>query len=464
MSRRRRSSPAGFTPRISMISLGCAKNTVDAEMALALALEGGFDLAIDPVDADIVLINTCGFIQPARDEAADVIREILDLKKRGGGRLKVAVMGCLAERSPLETEKDFAGIDAIWGLDIFATLPQALKRLMAGGGLDRAGFGKPAPVPEGPRLLSTPASYAYLKISDGCDNRCAYCAIPDIRGHFRSRQPDAVVEEARVLAGNGVGELVVISQDTTYYGRDRDDGVGIAELLERLLAAVDTPRIRLLYAHPAHFDNRLADMLCDEPRLCRYLDIPFQHVSERVLGLMGRHYGADRIQEILERFDNSGLTLRTTLLTGFPGEREEDFLETLQLVDSGRIQHVGVFAYSPEQGTPAYSMPDQVPAEEAERRRDLLLTAQRDSAFDWLDSRIGGEEMVLVDRRIDSDWVEGRTIREAPDADGSILLEGAFQPGDHVSACIAGREGYDLLARAAQGHARKPERRSRRGK
>lgn len=454
--------------KISMISLGCAKNMVDAEMALAAVLERGFGLALDPAEADMVLINTCGFIQAARDECREVIEEFLDLKRRRGPEFKVAVMGCWAERSAGELAAAFPGVDALWGLDIMPTLADAVARLAAGGVRDRAGFGKPPRPHEGARLLSTPPSFCYLKISDGCDNRCAYCAIPDIRGPFRSRPFAAVLDEARLLADRGVGELVVISQDTTRYGSDlTGEGRSLAPLLEALLMSVDTPRLRLLYAHPAHLDRRTVDLLLAEPRLCGYLDIPFQHVSDRVLSRMGRGYGRERIEEILSRFDGGGFTIRTTLLTGFPGEREEDFLQLVDLAGSGRIHHLGVFAYSPEAGTPAAAFDGQVPPEEAERRRAAVLLAQQRSAFAWLDSRVGGVEKVLVDEPIGGGGFRGRTRREAPDADGAVFLRGAgLRPGAFVDACIEAREGYDLLARPENGGdgRRREVRRSRRGR
>lgn len=447
-------------PYVCMISLGCAKNTVDAEMILAAALDDGFDLALDPSHADVVLVNTCGFIEPARQESRDVIEEMLTLKKRRKN-LKLAVMGCFSERAPDELAAAYPGIDALWGLDILPRLGDALRRLAGTRALDRDGFGKPARPLEGPRLISTPQSYAYLKISDGCDNRCAYCAIPDIRGPFRSRPPAAIVEEARVLEQQGARELVVISQDTTLYGRDLDrPDATIADLMEALLKTVSVPRLRLLYAHPAHLEDRLIGLLQSEPRLCGYLDIPFQHVSDRVLARMGRGYGRDRVEELLGRFAGGGVTVRTTIMTGFPGETEEDFLLALDLAKSGRIHHMGVFAYSPEEGTPAAAFADAVPAEEAERRRDAIMLAQRESAFAWLDSRIGGREEVLIDAKAGNGVLVGRTRREAPDADGVVYLDmrGAA-PGDVVDACIDGREDYDLLAGAPDWE--KPHRRKR---
>jgi ribosomal protein S12 methylthiotransferase len=439
-----------------MVSLGCAKNTVDAEMALAAVLGDSFSLALDPDDADLVLINTCGFIAPARDEARAVINEFLAAKKKSGGRLKLAVMGCWAERSATELAQEFPGLDAIWGLGIFPEIASAVGRVLAAREREEAGFGVLAQPFEGPRLISTPPSYSYLKISDGCDNRCSYCSIPDIRGPFRSRPRQSIVEEARILAGRGVGELVVIGQDTTLYG-DEPAGEGITRLIEEILAAVSTPRIRLLYAHPAHLSSSLINLLVSEPRLCRYLDLPLQHVSDRMLKLMNRGYGRQRVEEITSRLDVKGFTLRTTLLTGFPGEQEEDFRTAQAWVAAGFAKHLGVFAYSPEAGTPAVSFPGMVPPAEAARRRDVLLALQREKTFAWLDSRRGESEEILVDKVAEDGWLEGRTIREAPEVDGVVRLAARASPGVFLTACIQGREEYDLIAVAREG--KKPLRR-----
>jgi ribosomal protein S12 methylthiotransferase len=435
-----------------MASLGCAKNLVDAEIMLGETLGGEFRLAVDPRDADVIVVNTCGFIEEARDEAREAIRGYLEIKRQSGGRVRVAAAGCWAERDPAGVLAEFPDLDAVWGLAAPSSLREAIRRLAAGpDGISGVG-GRAAPR-EGERLISTPASFAYLRLSDGCDNRCSYCAIPLIRGGLASRQPGAILDEAKKLADGGVRELIAIGQDTTAYGRDLGrPGVDLSALLERLLAAVDVPRVRLLYAHPAHLDGRTMDLLLAEPRLCGYLDLPIQHISDRVLGRMGRGYGKDRVLEILERFAGGGMVVRTTLLLGFPGESEADFLEALELVGTGRFRHLGAFAYSPERGTPAFGLAGAVPPEEAARRRDAVLLAQRRVAFDWLDSRIGKREEVLIDSAGGEGRLIGRSVREAPDADGSIHLRGFFAaPGDIVTACIKFREGYDLLAEPGGG-------------
>lgn len=435
-----------------MASLGCAKNLVDAETMLGETLDDEFALALDPAEADVIIINTCGFIQDARDEAREVLREYLDVKRRSRRNIKVVAAGCWAQRAPEEMLREFPTLDAVWGLDIPSSLAQAIRDLT--GKPEIAGIGRAALPREGARLLTTLPSYAYLRISDGCDNRCHYCAIPLIRGGLKSRHPSAILNEAISLEEQGASELVVISQDTTAYGNDRPEwNTNLASLLNSLLSAVKVPRIRLLYAHPAHLDDEVMDLLLREPRLCRYLDLPIQHVSDCVLDKMGRGYGRQRIMDILERLSSGDITIRTTILTGFPGETDDDIRQVLELVSAGHFRHLGAFAYSPEPDTPAFVMDSPVAAEIAAQRRDAVLEAQTSVAFAWLDSRVGGTEAILADYSPRDGWLAGRSIHEAPDADGLVYVkDGGAEPGDIVIACIKEREGYDLLAERPSPH------------
>lgn len=432
-------------PTLFMLSLGCAKNLVDTETMLGETLGDEFSLAVQPEDADVIIINTCGFIQDARDEAESIITHFLELKKKSKRPVKVVAAGCWAQRDPQTLLGRFPGLDAVWGLDISSSLKDAIRNLH--GEPVVCGLGNSGPVREGARLLSTLPAFAYLRLSDGCDNRCHYCAIPLIRGGLRSRQPDAVLDEAKALADMGAQEIVVISQDTTAYGHDlKQPGANLADLVEKLLASLTVPRIRLLYAHPAHLDDRVIDLLRTQPRLCGYLDLPIQHASDAVLQRMNRGYGRDRILEIVDRLGNNDFTLRTTLLLGYPGETEADFRDVMDLVEKGYFRHIGAFAYSPEPGTPAFDFPDQVPAQLAAERLDNVMEAQSALAFKWLDSRIGQTEAVLIDSRPEDDWVEGRSRHEAPDADGIIMLrDRKHNEGDIVMACITERDGYDLF-------------------
>lgn len=448
-------------PKICMVSLGCAKNLVDAEIMLGETLGREFELELEPAAADVIIVNTCGFIEEAREEARATLREFLDVKRRSRRPIKVAAVGCWAERSPEELLREFPDLDAVWGLAVPSSLCERILGLV-GGAPEIACLGKPAVPREGTRLLATPPSFAYLRLSDGCDNRCRYCAIPLIRGGLRSRRPDAILEEAKILEDRGVRELVLIGQDVTAYGKDSGDpAITLAALLEQLLATVRLPRIRLLYAHPAHLDDRVLALLASERRLCRYLDLPIQHISDRILERMGRGYGGARVRELLDRLAVGGVTVRSTLLLGFPGEDEKDFQEVLDLVGEGRFQHLGAFAYSPERDTPAMELDGAVPAEEAARRRDAVLAAQRPAAFFWLDSRVGGVEPVLIDSLSEPGWTVGRGMGEAPDADGVVYVRGGGSaPGDIIDACIIGREGYDLIAEPA-GEGKRRRRRGR---
>lgn len=438
-----------------MISLGCAKNLVDAETLLGETLGERFALALDPEMADVVIVNTCGFIEDARQEARETLTECLKLKAAaeasGKQPPKIVAVGCWAQREPEKLLEEFPGLDGVWGLGVDSNLADSIRALGENPAERTApairGIDNGKPVRDGARLLTTAPAFAYLRLSDGCDNRCDYCAIPLIRGALRSRRPEAVMDEAKALEDQGVRELILIAQDTTAYGRDLGrPGVRLATLVEKMLAAVSVPRIRLLYAHPAHLDDDVVRLLQSQPRLCGYLDLPIQHISDRVLARMGRGYGRDRVQSVVDRLAGRDFTLRTTLLTGFPGETEADFRELLAFVEEGHFRHLGAYAYSPEAGTPAAGLPHQVPPETAEERRRAILEAQAGVAFAWLDSRVGKTEAILVDARVEANLVRGRSSHEAPDADGDILVRNRVnEPGDIIMATIKKREGYDLL-------------------
>ena len=446
--------------RVGIVSLGCAKNTVDAETALAELLQDGFELAVDPADADLALVNTCAFIAPARAESESTLAELLR-PRRGRRRPAVVAIGCYAQRDARALRRRFPGLAAVWGFSAYGRLP-ALCRALLGGRPDEAvpavdGDAWRGRVYAGPRLLSTPGSFAWLRLSDGCDNGCAYCAIPLIRGRYRERPAGEIVDEARLLARGGAGELILVAQDATRYGSEAG---GLAGLLERLLASVPVrTRLRVLYAHPARLDQATMALLAREPRLCGYLDLPMQHASDRVLGAMGRGYGRARIEEILDFFAKvPDFTLRTTLLAGFPGESEKDFAEALALASDPRIRWLGAFAWSPEAGTRAAELPGALPARERERRRDALLAARQPVTFAWLDGRAaagrrGHTETVRLDAYDgeSGEWI-GRTRREAPDGDGVIRIPSGrgtrrWNAGRSVEVRVQARRGYDLSAR-----------------
>lgn len=445
-------TPASRPPRICLINLGCAKNTIDGETALGELLGAGWDLATDPVDADLVLVNTCGFIESAREESLSVIEEVL-ADKDADGYPRVVAIGCFPEKDAALLQRRCPGLDGILGLGAYGRLSDALLKVLQGRGqrIRHVHDGAARRIPDGPRLLTTPPSYAYLRIADGCDNRCSYCTIPDIRGPFQSRPAETILAEARVLAEGGVRELILVAQETTRYGIDIEGGLRLTGLLDALLRETDVPRIRILYAHPARVDDALLDRLAGEERLCRYLDVPVQHVTDRMLRAMHRGYDRAHLMERLEtaRARVPGLVLRSTLITGFPGETEADFEGMLAWVASGAVEHLGAFAWSPEPDTPAFALPDHVPAAVAEERRERILEAQQRVAFAWMESRVQTEVEVLLDGVEETGRWYGRTRAEAPDVDGLVYVEGEnFSPGAQIRACLMSRSGYDMTARA----------------
>ncbi len=444
-------------PRVMLVSLGCAKNTVDSELALGELLDAGFDLATEADFADLVLINTCAFIESARTESYAVIEDLLGLK-RSDGTPCIVVLGCLPERRGDEIARDFPQLDGVWGLNAYGRLVRLCEELLAGEVFEHGGrvrelrAEKPDachPLPEGPRMLVTPPSYAYLRLAEGCDNRCAYCTIPLIRGPFASRPQEAILAEAKQLLDMGVQELILVAQDTTSYGKDLHGQTRLRELLQALLAQTEAPRIRVMYAHPAHLEEDLLRLLGDEPRLCGYLDLPLQHVDDAVLRVMGRRYGRARIDEILGWRERHcpALVLRTTFLLGFPGETEVQFTACLDFVREGHCQHLGAFGYSPESDTPAYALPGRIAKATIFQRLDTLMLAQQEVAFAWLDSRLGRTEEVLIDTRIGEREYEGRTGAEAPEADNVIVVTGGeISPGTRIHACLTRRHDYDIEA------------------
>ncbi len=441
-------------PRVMLVSLGCAKNTVDSETALGELAEAGCELALVPEEADIILVNTCGFIRDARDEAYNVIREMLSHKDSRGWP-KVGAMGCLAQRWGARMRQDFPELDGVFGLAAYGELPKYINSMLRGKKVVD-GLSKNRHIAEGARLLSTPQSYAYLRIADGCENRCSYCAIPLIRGRVRSREREAVVAEAKLLDEQGVGELVLIAQDTTVYGKDLYQDAQLVPLLQEILRETKKARVRVLYAHPAHVTEDLLRMLGTEERLCGYLDLPLQHINSGILKKMNRHYDRSRVEEILgwKQRHCPQAVLRTSLISGFPGEGESEHRELVEFVAAGHFNYLGVFAYSCEEDTPAADYKPQIPAEIAVKRREELMAAQQPVTFRWLDSRIGQTVEVVVDEVGEDGVAKTRSVAEAPETDGVIYLETVdtekaknIYAGARVRACLSERIGYDIRAR-----------------
>jgi len=426
---------------VHLASLGCAKNLIDSERLLARLAAAGATVGAAAEDADVIVVNTCGFIAPAKEESIGAIADYVRLKGEGTCRTLV-VTGCLAERYAKELRAGFPEVDAVLGLHQEDAVVEAC-------GLEPLRGEDPG------RLLVTPRHTAYLRVSEGCDNRCSYCAIPLIRGGFESRPSAEILDEAERLVAGGVRELVVIGQDTTLYGTDRPGEILIHELLARLAEIPQVHWLRLLYTHPAHFTEDLIQAYASLPKLCPYVDVPLQHLSERVLRRMRRRVTQADCLRLIERLRQAvpGIALRTTFLVGFPGETREEFNELLSLVKEIRFDHLGAFAYSREEGTPAARLRGQVSERAKLRRLHDLMQAQQVIAFETNRALRGSVCEAVVDRPSPEPgvWI-GRTAKQAPDVDGVTYLRGeGLRPGRFVQARITGSRGYDLVARPSGG-------------
>lgn len=441
-------------PALALISLGCAKNLVDSELILGRLTAAGYRLTTNPAEAEIILVNTCGFIGPAKEEAIRAIIEAAAWKENGRCRL-LAAAGCLVQRHGAELAREIPEVDLWVTRAHYARLPELLA-----GALDDPGrlwTGRPEMTPDSdwPRLRSTPPHRAYLRIADGCDNRCSYCVIPEVRGAYHSRRPADIIQEARAMADEGVVEITLIAQDTTAYGQDLPGRPDLPGLLRELLS-IDGPRWwRLLYTYPTRISEDLIDLLAGEDRLCAYLDLPLQHISPPVLRRMGRPDDASSILALLRRLRARvpGLAIRTSLIVGFPGETEEDFAALRRFVAEERLDWIGVFAYSREDGTPAAALPGQVSARVKEERRRELLRLQQEISRDLLARRVGTTFPVLVEGPHPGrpGYLAARSEREAPEVDGLIHLRSrAYGPGDFVLARAVKSGAYDLEAVPAE--------------
>jgi ribosomal protein S12 methylthiotransferase len=446
--------------RICVISLGCPKNLVDAEVMCGTLASAGFQLTDDRDAADLLLINTCSFIKDARTEADDEILQALRWKRRGRGRRKVAVAGCLPQRAPAETAQAYPEVDLFLSLDDVPRAAQLVRGLRDADNPDHAARNVPAGLlptylydHTAPRLTLTPASYAYVKIAEGCDHRCAYCSIPAIRGRQRSRPIASVLEECRQLLGQGAGELDLIAQDTSRYGLDRDDGAGLGELVRQIDTLPGKFWVRLLYTHPRYVTEPLIDALAASPHVVPYLDIPLQHISDPLLKAMRRGLGGRETRHLMERLRERwpGVAVRTTFLVGFPGETEADFEALLHYVSEYRFDRLGVFAYSPEAGTPAAEISAGcVPPATAAARRDALMARQQGIATETNRALIGRTLSVIADREEPSGRYLGRTAADAPDIDNVVHFRGPRGgiAGHFAQVRIDKATAYDLSGTA----------------
>jgi ribosomal protein S12 methylthiotransferase len=467
--------PKKSLPTVALVSLGCPKNLVDSERMLAGLALGGFAVTADADGADLTVVNTCAFLDLARAESDQHLDELEALKRAGrlGG---VVVAGCMAQRYGREILGRHPTVDAIVGVSSRDSLAEICRKVVAGRRAARRAAGKnrgkppalvsvhphaAAPPDDRERLRLTPRHYAYLRISEGCDNRCAYCAIPEIRGPLRSKPPEQVLAEAEELVADGAKELILIGQDTTAYGSDFAKShdaakkgaapffpVTLGRLLGLLRKRAFVPWIRLMYTHPASFGDNVIEQIAAGPPLVPYVDLPLQHASDPLLASMGRRTTRARIETLIARLRAAApaVALRTSFIVGYPGETDAHFAELLEFLEKVRFDHVGVFVYSAEPGTRASRLPDQVPAKVARGRWERMMEAAARLAFAQAKARVGRTLEVIVDGQDESGRLVARHAGQAPDVDGVVLLgAGAAKTGEFATVRITGAEGYDLV-------------------
>ncbi len=438
----------------AFVSLGCPKNLVDSEKMLGTLALDGYSLVSEAEGADFVIVNTCGFIDSSRAESKAVIREMLDLKKAGKTK-GVIVAGCLPQRLGPALLDELPEIDHIVGVFGRDEINRVADHLIGGAREQRELF-RPAPMKamdDRARLRITPQHYAYLKISEGCDRTCTFCSIPKMRGKHITKPIEMVIAEAQELAKDGVRELNIVAQDTTYYGLDLYGKVRLVDLIKELDQVEGIDWIRLMYLYPIHFTDELIGAINDSPKVIPYLDMPLQHINDQVLKRMQRKVNRSQTEELVRKLRDrvDGLVMRTTFVVGFPGETDEQFGELKQFVEEAQFERMGVFPYSYEPDTPAIKLDGHLPEEVKNARRDELMALQQEIAFEYGDSLVGSEIDVLIDEQLeDGIWV-GRGYMDAPEIDGAVFVSGEdLQPGMFVPVEIVQRKDYDLVGMAVE--------------
>jgi len=440
---------------VAIQNLGCSKNMIDGERMLALFADNAFRVAEDPSLADIIVVNTCAFIKEATQEAIDTILEMAELKKKGRCETLI-VSGCFSQRYREKAKTDLPEVDFWAGVDDWeGVLSQLIKNIPGddispiNSRIDNADNLKNINRQDGfRRILSEPLSTQYIKIAEGCSHNCSFCVIPSIRGKFKSRSVDDILKEAKWLYGQGVRELILVAQDTSFYGRDI--GAGLTELLEALLKNTDFPWIRMMYLHPKFVNDGLLTLIAAEPRICPYFDIPLQHISDPILTAMNRTPLSGGIYELTDRIRKTvpGATLRSSFIIGFPGETEKEFGELKEFIQSAKFDKLGLFPYSPEEGTGAYAMPHRPRAQTVQKRCAELMSIQQEISRNLLEAKVGTDTDVIIDRISDDpDFnYEGRTTGDAPEVDGRVFVSsGSFEIGQIVRMRIIGASDYDLF-------------------
>jgi ribosomal protein S12 methylthiotransferase len=435
--------------KILCISLGCDKNLVDTEMMLGLLNKDGYEFTDDENDADIIVINTCCFINDAKEESINTILEMAELKKTG--KLKALIVaGCLAQRYKQEIIDEIPEVDGILGTSTYDEISNVLKKALGGEHVSCFHDLDQSPKMKTGRVLTTGGHYAFLKIAEGCEKHCTYCIIPSLRGKYRSVPMEELVAEAQSLADQGVKELILVAQETTLYGVDLYGKKMLPELLHRLAAIDGIYWIRIQYCYPEEITDELIETIATEEKVCHYLDIPIQHGSDNILRRMARRTTQAQLREIIGKLRERipDIALRTTLITGFPGETEEDHEELMAFVDDMEFERLGVFTYSAEEDTPAATYPDQIPEELKEQRRDEVMELQQEIAFEKSENMVGRILDVMIEGKVaDESAYVGRTYMDAPNVDGYIFVNSGelFMSGDFVRVKVTGASEYDLI-------------------
>lgn len=435
--------------KILFISLGCDKNLVDTEMMLGMLTQKGYSITDDENEADVVVINTCCFINDAKEESINTILEMSELRK--DGRIKALIVaGCLAQRYREEIQKEIPQVDAIVGTTAIDAIVDALEETLAGQGHNYIEDINRKPVYDKKRIVTTGGHYAYLKIAEGCDKHCSYCIIPKVRGNFRSIPIESLIVEAKQLVEFGAKELILVAQETTLYGMDLYGEKSLPKLLRELCKISGLYWIRILYCYPEEITDELIETIRTEEKICNYLDIPIQHGSDNILRRMGRRTNQQELRDIIGKLRKAipDICLRTTLITGFPGETEEDHEELMQFVDEMEFDRLGVFTYSPEEDTPAANFPNQIDEEVKLDRQADLMELQQEIAFEKAEDMIGRSVLAMVEGKVpDEHAYVARTYKDAPNVDGFVFIQTSeeLMTGDFVRTKITGSYEYDLI-------------------
>ena len=434
---------------ILFISLGCDKNLADSETMLGMLASRGYQIVDEEEKADVIIVNTCCFIHDAMEESIKTILQMAEYKKSGSLKALI-VTGCMAERYREEITKEIPEVDAVLGTASYGHILDAVDEALKGHSYLMMEPLDTLPLIETHRLVTTGGHYAYLKIAEGCDKHCTYCIIPKLRGNFRSVPMDHLIKEAEQLAADGVKELILVAQETTLYGKDLYGEKKLPELLHKLCQISGIRWIRILYCYPEEITEELIQTMKEEPKICHYLDLPIQHASDGILKRMGRRTSKEELVHIISRLREEipDITLRTTLITGFPGETQEQHEELMDFVDEMEFDRLGVFTYSPEEGTPAASMPDQIEESIKEDRRAELMELQQEIAFEQAEDMVGKEVLVMIEGKVaEENAYVGRTYKDAPNVDGLIFVntDAELMSGDFAKVKVTGACEYDLI-------------------